>query len=338
MHLNVSYKTMNKIPIYVINLRRTPERRLYMQRQLDSFGLEYQWIEAVDAYDFTDTDLEGVDLNAENQPMAMACLLSHIKFYDQVIKNNHEIACVLEDDSELLPAFPDILNYEKLQKEDWEILLLLHFCPLTTKLLKEYHQQFLTSDENREDFAGYYQYVLGTITKNTRKKYTKNYYLAKIAKPYLDGWGQPMGTGAYLVRLSAAKKLKKIALANQKFILSDDLTGCADALGISLKLITPPCVRSNPTYTQYSAIVSKDAAKVAIIPHQKILQLHVRNKWAVLAPFIFNCGLSMKLRIKLGLFLLCQLKDFLYQLKIERYLNPQKAFNPRIIRIIKKKT
>ena len=44
---------MNKIPIYVISLRRTPERRLYMQRQLDSLGLKYQWIEAVDAYDFT---------------------------------------------------------------------------------------------------------------------------------------------------------------------------------------------------------------------------------------------------------------------------------------------
>ena len=317
---------MNKIPIYVINLRRTPERRLYMQRQLDSLGLEYQWIEAVDAYDFTDTDLEGVDLNAENQPMAMGCLLSHIKFYDQVIKNNHEIACVLEYDAELLPTFPDILNYEKLQKEDWEILLLLHFSMLTNRLLKQYHKRFLTSSGRKEDFAGYSQYILGAITKNSHQKYTKNYYLAEIAKPYLDGWIQPLETGAYLLKLSAAKKLKEIALANQKFILSDDLTGCADALGSSLKLITPPCAIPTLIYTKYSTITSKAAAEI-IIPHQKILQLYVRNKWAILAPFIFNYGLSMKRRIKLILLLFQQLKIYLYQ---------RKSFNPRVYRIIKK--
>ena len=241
-------QNMNKIPIYVINLRRTPERRLYMQRQLDSLGLEYQWIEAVDAHDFTDTDLEGVDLNVKNQPMAMACLLSHVKFYDQVIKNNHEIACVFEDDAELLPTFPDILNYEKLQKEDWEILLLLHFSALTTKLLRQYYLRFIASGEEQNYFMGYYQYILGTVTKNSHKKYTKNHYIAKMPKPYGNEWNQPLGTGAYLVRLSAAKKLKEIALANQKFILTDDLTGCADAFGIPLKLITPPCIRTKSEY------------------------------------------------------------------------------------------
>ena len=323
---------MNKIPIYVINLRRTPERRLYMQRQLDSFGLEYQWIEAVDAYDFTDTDLEGVDLNADNQPMAMACLLSHIKVYDQVIKNNHEMACILEDDAELLPTFPNILDYEKLQKENWEILLLLHCSRIDRQLLREYHRLFLTSREEQENFIGCCQYILGAITKTSHKKYTKNHYIAQIAKPHNSLLTQPQGTGAYLLRLSAAKKLKEIALANQKFILSDDLTGCADALGISLKLITPPCVRSNPTYTQYSAIVSKHAATFRI-PHQKILQLYARNKWAILAPFIFNYELSMKLRIKLGLLLLRNLMKYLYRLKITSYSNPRKAFNPRILRI-----
>ena len=322
---------MNKIPIYVINLRRTPERRLYMQRQLDSLGLEYQWIEAIDAYDFTDADLEGVDLNTPNQPMAMGCLLSHIKFYDQVIKNNHEIACVLEDDAELLPTFPDILNYEKLQKENWEVLLLLHFSPLTNKLLKKYHKRFLTSDEEQKDFSGYCQYILGTITKNSHQKYTKDHYIAKMAKPYANGWVQPMGTGAYLLRLSGAKRLKEIALANQKFILSDDLTGCADAFGIPLKLITPPCAVPYYKYTKYSAIVPKKHARTATIPHQKILQLYVRNKWAILTLFILNHELSVKLRIKLGLLLLNHLNSYFYHLKIMRYLNPRNALNPRVI-------
>ena len=112
---------MQTIPIYIISLRRTPERRLHIQRQLDAFKLKYQWIEAVDAYDFEES--ESQVLNLENPYQAdntdrlstLGCLLSHVKFYDQVIKNNHEIACVLENDAQLLPSFPDVLNSEKLQ-------------------------------------------------------------------------------------------------------------------------------------------------------------------------------------------------------------------------------
>ena len=96
---------MNQIPIYIISLKRTPERRLYMQRQLDSLGLDYQWIDAVDAYDFNDTELIGVDLKDQCQPSAMACLLSHIKFYDLIIKNKHPMACVLEDDAPITAYF-----------------------------------------------------------------------------------------------------------------------------------------------------------------------------------------------------------------------------------------
>ena len=35
-------------PIYVINLKRTPERRLYIQRQLDALGLECEFVDVDD--------------------------------------------------------------------------------------------------------------------------------------------------------------------------------------------------------------------------------------------------------------------------------------------------
>ena len=318
---------MNKIPIYVINLRRTPERRLYIQRQLDSLGLEYQWIEAVDAYDFTNTDLEGVNPNSKNQPAAMGCLLSHVKFYDQVIKNNHEIACVLEDDCELFPTFPKVLNYEKLQKENWEILLLLHFSVLGRNLLKQYKKLCLSSSEKQAFLPEYGAYILGAIPKKPLKKYMKDYYIAEMAKPYESHTMQPLGTGAYLVRLSAAKKLREIALANQKFILSDDLIGCANNFGVSLKLITPPCVRSEPKYFIYSTIVPYDNIKASKgkFPDQKILQLYINNKWIVLALSTFNGKLSLKLRM----LLLNNLKD-LCKLIIAGYLMPSRALNRRV--------
>ena len=42
---------MSPLPIYIISLKRTPERRLYMQRQLDALNLNYQFVEAIDKYD-----------------------------------------------------------------------------------------------------------------------------------------------------------------------------------------------------------------------------------------------------------------------------------------------
>jgi hypothetical protein len=33
----------------VINLRRRPDRRTYMQEQLDQLGVAFDWVEAVDA-------------------------------------------------------------------------------------------------------------------------------------------------------------------------------------------------------------------------------------------------------------------------------------------------
>ena len=38
-------------PIYVINLKRNPERRLNIQRQLDALSLNYQFIDAIDKFD-----------------------------------------------------------------------------------------------------------------------------------------------------------------------------------------------------------------------------------------------------------------------------------------------
>jgi len=146
----------NSIPIYVINLKRNPERRLHIKRQLDVFGLEYQFIDVddIDKYElesksgrtrvaqslgidalvlenkynailgnpkarYRDTEYE----RHKNQHLgALATTLSHIKIYDLMVENNIAAACILEDDATLLPTFPKILNTAT--KLEWDILLL----------------------------------------------------------------------------------------------------------------------------------------------------------------------------------------------------------------------
>ena len=142
------------IPIYVINLKRTPERRLHIQRQLDPFGLKYEFVEVDDidkhelqskAYrmritrslDIDESLLENKyaaiidhaktvkDKNWKNDNLGqLAVILSHIKIYDSMVKNGTEQACILEDDAVLLPTFPEVLRIAP--KLEWDVLLLVN--------------------------------------------------------------------------------------------------------------------------------------------------------------------------------------------------------------------
>ena len=127
-------------PIYVINLNRTPERKLYIQRQLDTFNLNYEFVEAIDKYDLRSKTKRAIIFNElginktimefmddvcskEQQYLGkLACVLSHIKVYNLMIENNIPHACVLEDDTYLLPYFPRILMAA--QEIPWDMLML----------------------------------------------------------------------------------------------------------------------------------------------------------------------------------------------------------------------
>ena len=126
--------------------------------------------------------LVGVDMKDSYQPSAMACLLSHIKFYDLVIQNKHPMACVLEDDAQLLPTFLDILNYEKLSKQNWSILLLAHHSTATETLIENYYKSIFPTEKITNDRKLYWQYMVGAILKNSSTKYIKGHY---IAKPFI---------------------------------------------------------------------------------------------------------------------------------------------------------
>ena len=137
-------------PIYIINLKRTPERRLYMQRQLDALGLKYEFVNAIDKYGLVSKADRmriarslGIDESfVENKYAAivdhtktekvknwkdvnlgpLAIVLSHIKIYDLMVKDSIEWACILEDDAILLPTFSEVLRIAP--KLKWDIVLL----------------------------------------------------------------------------------------------------------------------------------------------------------------------------------------------------------------------
>ena len=146
----------NQIPIYIISLSRTPERRLHIQRQLDASGLEYSFVDVddIDKYELESKTYRdriakslGIDKSVledkynavldsvktrykkeeyekyKNDNLGqIAIILSHIKVYDLMIKNDIDTACILEDDATLLPTFPEVL--QTAAKLEWDILML----------------------------------------------------------------------------------------------------------------------------------------------------------------------------------------------------------------------
>ncbi len=176
-----------------------------MQRQLDAFGLDYRFVE-VDFFDKYELESKayrtrvarmlGIDKHAlENkyaavinavkknsnlkyyELAALAIGLSHMKVYSLMIENNHEMACILEDDAKLLPTFPKVLKTAP--DLEWDILQFCHqpegslFAPFFVRYF--------------DIFTSYYRRVGFLKFSNLRLLFPKNYN--KIDKRIIQEYG-----------------------------------------------------------------------------------------------------------------------------------------------------
>lgn len=95
------------IKIFIINLRESEERRSEMIRKMDSFGLEYEFFEAVDGRELSEEFLTKI----RNQPYSfkkafgremkvgeIGCAMSHLKVYKAMVETQIDVALILEDD------------------------------------------------------------------------------------------------------------------------------------------------------------------------------------------------------------------------------------------------
>ena len=122
-----------------------------MQRELDALNLPYQFVDAIDKHDLHCPDYRrriAQQLNIEEYVIAamcekmrtgnIACLLSHIKVYNLMIENNISVACVLEDDGHLLPAFPDMLAASK--EVSWDVLMFSNKSDFVCRILRGFYR------------------------------------------------------------------------------------------------------------------------------------------------------------------------------------------------------
>ena len=244
----------NPFPIFVINLKRSANRKASISQQLNDLGLECQFIEAVDGTQYTPYQVvekygeQVFYTNTYNKQRmtlgALGCLLSHIKFYELMIENKIPAACVLEDDAALSPQFPEILRSETLQKVPWGTLLLGHYS--------KYRKSF-----NKGAEAVYW-----------KKKVCRGHYIARAAE-------FPFTTLGYLIKLSTAKKLHRLSFPIR--MPADWVTGNTELVGDTLRIITPPCIVTNKEYREKSTVRDDAHSAVPIELQKEIPTLSLRR-------------------------------------------------------------
>lgn len=209
------------IPVFVINLKRSAERRHHTTEQLNDLGVPFQIIEAIDGAELSDQEIQNNrDFNIYKCGMhsryllkeEIGCTLSHLKIYRHMVDEKIELACILEDDNDYLKDFKDLLVDGHLSIVEWDLLYLGHHSGCTSK-----------EAQSRK--------------KNQLLPF--NYFIGEAIEV-------PYGSYAYIINIEAAKKLLNRAYPIR--IPFDSYIGNASAIGIRTFLLSPPCAFNNSSF------------------------------------------------------------------------------------------
>lgn len=185
--------------IYVISLERDKEKRKAINETLQSFGLDFSFIDAVDGIMLSESQINSIREKSVGAvvsraipptPGEIGCTLSHVKAYQQMLKENQEWACILEDDvilDERFKVFIDTFQSSAVLPEDL-YLMGGQACSVSKRIIK--------SNRNIRCVGGQEFY-----------KTIRSQYLVQ-------------GTCCYLVSSNMASRL--ISLSEKKFILADN--------------------------------------------------------------------------------------------------------------------
>ena len=117
--------------IVVVNLERASERRARMARQFGALGLNYEIKPAIDGRRLTAEQLALVDrkgrrrLGLYPQPDgSIACWLTYREVLRDLVDNGPDMMAIFQDDAQLAPALPDVLNALERQPFPFDVVLL----------------------------------------------------------------------------------------------------------------------------------------------------------------------------------------------------------------------
>ena len=202
---------MSRHKVLVINLDRSPDRLAGMKSQLDTLGIDFERIEAVDGKNLDDGEIERVapeSVVSKTYHRALsrgevACSMSHRKAWQKIVDDDLDFGIVLEDDLELLDNFGDVIGLvETLPDEGWDFIKLF---PLRRGGEKNIAKRF---DYMGHTFVTYHRYPLGfqgqAISRHGAETLLANLpYVTEPADSQLKSWWEagvyPYGLTPYCV-------------------------------------------------------------------------------------------------------------------------------------------
>lgn len=118
------------IKIFIVNLKRRPDRRRVIETRLKNLSLtNYEIIDAVDGKELPEDltniydDKSAIKLHRKLQNSEIGCALSHIEIAKKVIEQNLDYAIILEDDAEPTLQFKHFLKNFKLKPNKFDFLM-----------------------------------------------------------------------------------------------------------------------------------------------------------------------------------------------------------------------
>jgi glycosyl transferase family 25 len=200
------------LPIFIINLPQSIERRRRIEEQSRALGLDCEFVAARDGDSLSPEEdaIAGVMQPHLGRPLTrheIGCLLSHIGVWSRIERERIPAACVLEDDCVLSREFAALVRELDGVPSAWDALLLGH------------HSARHDATEGAETcFRG--------LRAGGRR-------IARVAE-------FPMGAYAYVITEQGARRLARYAEPLR--MPADWVTGYSPVAGVRLFAITPPCV------------------------------------------------------------------------------------------------
>jgi len=123
--------TLNaRLSVYLINLDRSPERRLRMEARIHTKGLEFERVSAIDGRDLA-FPVPGFDEAGYRRrhgrmpnPYEIGCFLSHVECARRMLQSDAGHALILEDDLIFEEDIVEVLGAALDEQRKWDILRL----------------------------------------------------------------------------------------------------------------------------------------------------------------------------------------------------------------------
>ena len=116
---------------YVISLQRAWERREHITQEFEKVNLPFRFHDAIDGTRLNDETLASIDRETRRkrimQPLdnsALACLLSHMSVFRELVKSGERMAAIFEDDCLLNPDIHDVLEALETGPADFDAVML----------------------------------------------------------------------------------------------------------------------------------------------------------------------------------------------------------------------